>query len=151
MCSTLDILYSEASLHTCCKILSQEMMEFVMGILLWALIFIIKRIMRLAGVYLLKIYNRNIRKRYEICSKFNQRQHHWLLFDVFIVNFEPVNVTWEIFKHNFNSYNKLNNNQVLFATKPLCLPYGRHYESKKRETSSLKSSLLFKKKYKLHG
>ena len=46
-----------------------------------------------AGIYLLKINNRNTRTRCEICSKLTVKtpeRRHWLRFCVFIVNFELI-------------------------------------------------------------
>ena len=48
-----------------------------------------------AGIYQLKVINRNIRKRCEICSKLTiktpeRRQHHWCRSGVFNVNFEHI-------------------------------------------------------------
>ena len=45
----------------------------------------------LAGIYLLKVNNRNIRKKYEICSKLTANtpeRLHWNRSSVFIVNLE---------------------------------------------------------------
>ena len=47
----------------------------------------------LAGIYLVKINNRNTRTRYEICSKLTMKTPewcHWRRSGVFIVNFEHV-------------------------------------------------------------
>ena len=44
-----------------------------------------------AGIYLLKVNNRNTRRRCEICSILTIKtpeQHHWSRSEVFIVNFE---------------------------------------------------------------
>ena len=46
-----------------------------------------------AGIYLLKVNNRNIRTRCEICSKLKIRtseRHQWRRSGVFIVNFEHI-------------------------------------------------------------
>ena len=46
-----------------------------------------------AGIYLLKINNRNTRKRYEICSKLTIKtpeRRQWRRSGVFIVNFERI-------------------------------------------------------------
>ena len=46
-----------------------------------------------AGVYLLKVNNRNTRTRCEICSKLTIKtpeQRHWRRSDVFIVNYEHI-------------------------------------------------------------
>ena len=46
-----------------------------------------------AGIYLLKVNNRNIRTRCEICSKVTIKtpeQRHWRRSGVFIVNFEHI-------------------------------------------------------------
>ena len=45
------------------------------------------------GIYLIKVNNRNIRKRCEICSKLIIKapgRRHWRRFGVFIVNFEHI-------------------------------------------------------------
>ena len=46
-----------------------------------------------AGIYLLKVNNRNTRTRCEICSKLTIRtseRHQWRRSGVFIVNFEHI-------------------------------------------------------------
>ena len=46
-----------------------------------------------AGIYLLKVNNRNTRTRYEICSKLTintPERRHWRRSGVFIVNFEHI-------------------------------------------------------------
>ena len=46
-----------------------------------------------AGIYLPKVNNRNIRVRYEICSKLTIKTpepSHWRRSEVFIVNFEHI-------------------------------------------------------------
>ena len=46
-----------------------------------------------AGIYLLKVNNRNTRTRCEICSKLTIRtseRHQWRRYGVFIVNFEHI-------------------------------------------------------------
>ena len=46
-----------------------------------------------AGIYLLKVDNRNTRARCEICSKLTIKtpeRRHWRRSDVFIVNFEHI-------------------------------------------------------------
>ena len=46
-----------------------------------------------AGIYLLKVNNRNTRRRCEMCSKLtikNPEQHHWRRSGVFILNFEYI-------------------------------------------------------------
>ena len=55
-----------------------------------------------AGIYLLRVNNRNTRTRCEICPKLTiktQEQHQWTYFtpysSVSIVNFEHVIATWE--------------------------------------------------------
>ena len=45
------------------------------------------------GIYLLKVNNRNTRKRSEICSKLKiktPKQRHWCRSGVFIINFEHI-------------------------------------------------------------
>ena len=52
-----------------------------------------------AGIYLLKVNNRNTRTRCEICSKFTIKtpeRRQWRPFGVFIVNFEYVISGWEV-------------------------------------------------------
>ena len=46
-----------------------------------------------AGIYLLKVKNRNTRTRCEICSKFAIKipeRRHWRRYGIFIVNFEHI-------------------------------------------------------------
>ena len=46
-----------------------------------------------AGIYLLKVNNRNTRTRCEICSKFTikiPQRRQWRLSGIFIVNFEHI-------------------------------------------------------------
>ena len=46
-----------------------------------------------AGIYLLKVNNRNIRTRYEICSKLTTKipeRRRWRRSGIFIVNFEHI-------------------------------------------------------------
>ena len=53
-----------------------------------------------AGIYLLKVKNRNTRTMCEICWKLTIKtpeQRHWRRSGVFIVNFEHVIAGWEIF------------------------------------------------------
>ena len=50
-----------------------------------------------AGIYLLKVNNRNTRTRREICSKLTIKtpeRRHWRRSGVFIVNFEQVIAGW---------------------------------------------------------
>ena len=52
-----------------------------------------KKIHSPAGIYLLKVNNRNTRTRCEICSKLTIKtleRCHWRSFGVFIVNFEHI-------------------------------------------------------------
>ena len=48
-----------------------------------------------AGNHMFKVNNKNIRTRYEICSKLA------LKIGIFIVNFEQVNAGWGIIRQNF--------------------------------------------------
>ena len=48
-----------------------------------------------ANKYMLKVHNKNTRKRCEICSKFTIKtpeRLHWLRSGVFIVNFERISI-----------------------------------------------------------
>ena len=51
-----------------------------------------------AGIYLLKVNNRNSSTKCEICSKLTIKtpeQCQWRRSGVFIVNFEHINVGWD--------------------------------------------------------
>ena len=55
------------------------------------------------------------------------------------MNFEQVNINWEILEHNFKYDNELNNNKIiLFATETLHSLHRTPFESNKRKTSCLK-------------
>ena len=53
-----------------------------------------------ANIYLFKVNNRNIRKRYDICSKLTIKtpeRRHWRRSGVFIVNFEHISYLFLMF------------------------------------------------------
>ena len=64
-----------------------------------------------AGIYLLKVNNRNTRTRCEICSKLTintPERRQWRRSGVFIVNFEQVNAGWVAFlKKNKSGFKML--------------------------------------------
>ena len=46
-----------------------------------------------AGIYLLKVNNRNTRTKCEVCLKLTTKipeRHHWCRSGIFVVNFEPM-------------------------------------------------------------
>ena len=56
--------------------------------------------LNLAGIYLLKVNNRDTGTRRETCSKLiikTLERRQWRRFGVFIVNFEEANASWEIY------------------------------------------------------
>ena len=53
-----------------------------------------------ANIYLFKINDRNIRKRWGICSKLTIKpleRHHWRRFGVFLVNFKQISQLFLVF------------------------------------------------------
>ena len=58
-----------------------------------------------AGIYLLKVNNRNTRTRCEICSKSTIKtpdQHYWRRSGVFILKFEHISHLVEVFTLTLN-------------------------------------------------
>ena len=56
--------------------------------------------LNLAGIYLLKVNNRDTGARRETCSMLiikTLERRQWCRFGVFIVNFEEANASWEIY------------------------------------------------------